>query len=128
MLTKQQVIQALDKLNDEEAEKGIAEFIAYLFKGQFVEIYTGESFEDVALEQINTSYSAVICGKVLGAYKTCLVMEVFYTIPGAKESQYGQILFINEGNIQLFKQVDTRITVDSCFIKSKEVTKLVVNE
>lgn len=99
--------------------KTLAEFIAELFKDKFIEIYLGDSYEEVSMEQISVSYPAVLCGKVVTAYKECLVINAAF-INKEKKLQLGNHLFINERAIRFINEVDGKGILEDMMLRSKE--------
>lgn len=99
-----------------------AEFVASLFKDQFVEIYVGDCYEDVKYEQHSTQYPAVFCGKVIGAFKECLIISAAY-IEG-KEIRIGKLMFISERAIRTLTPVDGKGTIQDLFLRSRETLEI----
>ncbi len=85
-------------------DKTYAELIAELFNDKFVEIYLGDSYEEVSIEQISCSYPAVFCGKVVGAFKECLIIKAIH-VTKHKTVEEGNIIFINERAIRGLSEV-----------------------
>jgi hypothetical protein len=102
--------------------KTFAEFLAELFKDRFIEIYLGDSYEEVSTEQISTSYPAILCGKVISAYRECLVINGAYVDSKGKNKKVklGNILFINERAIRALTEVDGNGILEDMLLRSKE--------
>jgi len=109
--------EVINQLNKDRS-KTFAEFIATLYKDKFVEIYLGDAYEEVSTEQISTAYPAVFCGKVIAAYRECLVISAAYVKD--KKIQIGNMMFINERAIRALNEVDGNGTLDEMFLRSKE--------
>lgn len=121
MNSKEEISNLIAQFNATERQKTFAEFISVLLKDKFVEIYMGDSYEEVSVEQISTSYPAVFCGKIVGAFKECLILDSFYNTvtPGkVKEQKMGNLIFINERGIRTLTEIDGQGTVNDLFIKS----------
>ena len=99
--------------------KSFAEFIAEVFKDKFVEIYVGDSYEDVSTEQITTAYPAVFCGKIVAAYKECLIINCAHATSG-HHVQMGNLLFISERAIRALTEVDGNGTIEDMMLRSHE--------
>jgi hypothetical protein len=99
--------------------KTFAEFIAEIFDGKFIEVYVGDSYEDVSTEQINTSYPAVFCGKVISAYRECLIMSCVF-VNQSRHLELGNIMFINERAIRALSEVDGKGIIEDMMLRSKE--------
>ena len=106
--------------------KTLAEFIAELFKDKFVEIYVGDSYEDVSTEQVSTSYPAVFCGKVIAAYKECLVINCVH-VSKAHHLELGNLMFISERAIRALTQIDGKGTIEDMMLRSKESLDIKAN-
>lgn len=99
--------------------KTFAEFLAEIFHGKLLEIYVGDAYEDVSTEQVSTSYPAVFCGKVVAAYRECLIIDCAYVGPG-HHLKMGNTMFINERAIRALSEVDGKGTVEDMMLRSKE--------
>jgi hypothetical protein len=99
--------------------KTFAEFIAELFHDKFIEVYVGDAYEDVSTEQINTSYPAVFCGKVVAAYRECLIIKCAFVNNG-NHLQLGNTLFINERAIRALNAIDGNGILEDMMLRSKE--------
>lgn len=106
--------------------KTFAEFLAVLFKDKLIEIYLGDSYEDVSTEQVSVSYPAVICGKVIAAYKECLIVSCAYTeTNNVKRNdnvkiKFGNNLFINERAIRMLNEIDGKGVLEDVLLRSRQ--------
>jgi hypothetical protein len=98
----------------------LAEFICTLFKDKYVELYLGDSYEEVRMEQTSCSYPAVFCGKVIAAFKECLVIEALH-VDKSKKVQSGSILLINERAIRGMTEVNDHHTLQDMILRSGDV-------
>lgn len=119
MISQELVLQAIEDCNKDRT-KTLAEFICTIFKDQFVEIYLGDSYEEVSVEQISTSYPAVFVGKVVAAYKECLVLNCIYVNKSTKELELGNMVFISERAIRGLNAVDGKGVLEDMFLRSSE--------
>lgn len=99
--------------------KTFAEFLAELFKDKFVEIYLGDSYEEISTEQISTSYPAIFCGKVVAAYRECLIISAAY-VGADKKFHLGNMMFINERAIRALNEVDGQGIIQDMLLRSRE--------
>lgn len=104
--------------------KTFAEFIAELFKDKLIEIYLGDTYEQVSTEQISVSYPAVFCGKVISAYKECLVISCPF-INKNKKMQLGNLVLINERSIRALNEIDGSGIMQDMFLKSTDSLALI---
>jgi hypothetical protein len=117
--TESEVLDLIKSMNDGGRVYGFAEFIANLFKDKFIELYLGDSYEEVSVEQISTSYPAVFCGKVIGAYKECLILNCPFASKN-KKIELGNIVFISERAIRALNEVDGNGSLEDMFLRSSE--------
>lgn len=59
MTSKKNIHDTVEEFKN--SNRSMAEFLASVFKDKIVEIYIGDSYEDISTEQISTSYPAVFC-------------------------------------------------------------------
>jgi len=129
MISENNVLNTIEKFSG--TGKSFAEFIADLFKNKIIEIYMGDSYEEISLEQTSMSYPAVFCGKVIGAYKECLILNCAYVSKNSKKSSnpkcgVGNLLFINERGIRAINEVDNKGILEEMLLRSSE-TSLIPN-
>ena len=99
--------------------KSFAEFLSVVFKDKFIEIYLGDAYEDVSTEQISTAYPAVVCGKVVSAYRECLILEAAY-IDVHHKLKMGNMLFVSERAIRFLNEIDGNGIIEDMMLRSKE--------
>jgi hypothetical protein len=119
MVSEEFIKQKIEEANEAGRTKTFAEFIASMFVGRFVEIYLSDSYEEVSVEQISTNYPAVFCGKVVGAYRECLVINAAY-VDKSRKLQLGNMMFLSERAIKALNMVDGNGTLEEMFLRSKE--------
>lgn len=119
MVTEKDVLDVVQECNKERT-KTFAEFIATVFKNKFIEIYLGDSYEEVSTEQISTSYPAVFCGQVVTAYRECLVLNGVYVNQRTKTPSIGNLVFISERAIRGLNEIDGKGIIEEMFLRSKE--------
>jgi len=119
MVTEELVLGMVKQANDGGRTKTFAEFIATVFEGKFVEIYLSDSYEEVSMEQISQNYPAVFCGKVVGAYRECLIINSVF-VGKSKQLQLGNLMFISERAIKALNEIDGNGIMEDMFLRSKE--------
>jgi hypothetical protein len=122
MVASDNVISTITSLQG--SGKTIAEFIAELFKDKFVEIYVGDSYEDISTEQVSVSYPAVFCGKIIGAYRECLIINCAYAHNHTKKLELGKMLFISERAIRALTPVDGKGVFEDTLLRSRETLEV----
>lgn len=103
--------------------KTFAEFLAVALEDKLIEIYLGDSYEEVTTDQISSSYPAVFCGKIVSAYRECLIINCVY-VNKAKQMSDGSIIFVNERAIRALKVIDGLGILEEMFTRSKESIKV----
>jgi hypothetical protein len=119
MVTEGHVLDTIQSCNEEGRTKTFAEFIAQVFTGKFIEIYLSDSYEEVSMEQISQNYPAVFCGKVIGAYRECLVINSVF-VNAAHHMQLGNLMFLSERAIKAINEIDGHGTLEDMFLRSRE--------
>src|SRR5271157_3726461 len=117
MLSEKHIHDSITQLQG--TGKTFAEFLVVIFKDKFIEIYVGDSYEDVSTEQINTAYPAVFCGKVVAAYRECLIINCAFVAQN-RHLELGNLMFINERAIRALNEVDGNGTMEDMMLRSKE--------
>jgi hypothetical protein len=117
MVSEKQVTDAIKMLQN--SGKTFAEFLAEIFKDKFIEVYVGDSYEDISTEQVSTPYPAVFCGKVVAAYRECLILNCAFVSP-ARHLKLGNLMFVNERAIRALNAVDGNGTMEDMMLRSKE--------
>ncbi len=105
--------------------KTFAEFLAELFKDKFVEIYLGDAYEQISTEQISMEYPSVFCGKVVGAYRECLIISAAY-IDTQKKLKTGKLMFMSERAIRALSVCDG-VNLEDMFLRSREASEIARN-
>jgi hypothetical protein len=123
MISIDDVEQIVTELNSHR-KATFAEFIYSVFKDQYVEVYLGDSYENVNTDQVSTPYPAVFSGKVIGAYRECLVLQGTYIDRKTKTIKHGKQVFINERAIRGLCEVDGQGVMDDIFLRSRDATRL----
>lgn len=103
--------------------KTFAEFLSVLFKDKYLEIYLGDSYEEVSTEQVSTAFPAVICGKVISAYRECLIIEAF-TFSKSRGSRKGNIMFLSERSIRALNELGGDFVLEDMLLRSRESSEI----
>lgn len=118
MVNEQFVLEKVAECNQDRV-KTFAEFIALTFKDKFIEIYLGDSYEEVSTEQISQAYPAVFCGKVISAYRECLILNAVY-IDKTRKMKIGNLVFLSERAIRGLNEINGEGIIENLFLRSKE--------
>ncbi len=117
MVSEKEITNTIAKLQN--SGKTFAEFLVEIFKDKFIEVYVGDAYEDVSTEQISTTYPSVFCGKVVAAYRECLIINCAF-IGQNRHLAMGNMMFINERAIRALNEVDGKGTLEDMMLRSKE--------
>jgi len=124
-MNESQILETLEKFKG--TNKTFSEFIGEVFKDKIVEVYLGDSYEQVSTEQISISYPSVICGKVIGSFKECLVLNCVYAeannnVKSNKEVvlNFGKMLFLHEYSIKSINEIDGKSIFKDLQLKSRD--------
>lgn len=98
--------------------KTFAEHILEELKDKLVEIMIGESYEELALDQISNNYPAIIVGKIINAFGNILVLECLY-IKG-KEIKSGKKIYINDFSIKVLTEVDGFCNLEDLLMRGND--------
>lgn len=117
------ILKAIENAKIEEKKRSVslAEVIADIYKGKFIEIYIGETFEDIKRNDSSTKVCSVICGKVITAYAECLFVECAYLSQVSKKIEFGNIVCVNERTIRILTEVDGEGGLLDTFLSPKYV-------
>lgn len=78
------------------------------------------TYEEISVEQVSQSYPAVFVGKVIAAYKECLVINCPYVPHRSRTPALGNLVFVSERAIRGLNEVDGKATIEDMFLRSKE--------
>lgn len=123
MILQSELQNVIEELN-KDRKATFAEFIYCIYGGKFVELYLGDSYEEISTEQVSTPYAAVFSGRVIGAYRECLIIEAAFKERQSKKSKLGNIMFINERAIRALSEVDGCGLLSDMFLKSREALEI----
>ena len=116
MISENDVKNTIEHLKNDN--KSFCEFIGEILKDRLVEVYMGDKYEEVSTEQITTPYPSVFCGKVVGGYKNCLILNCSYV--KSKKIEVGNIIFLNEISIKAINEIDGHGILKDMLLDSQE--------
>ncbi len=120
MAQEKEFIDAIDELNASGAQITLAELICKVYKGRVVEIYVGDTFEDIKYDDSTQKYAAVLVGKVVAAYAECIVLNCAYMDSVSKEARIGNIVCLNERAIRTITEVDDTGILKDTFLSTRD--------
>lgn len=120
MANEQQFISAIQNLNANGEKITFAELIAKVWGGKIVEIYIGDTYEDLKQEDSTQKVAAVVIGKVVAAYAECIVLNCAYVDQRTKKMSFGNIVCLNERGIRTVTEVDESGVLKDTFLSSRD--------
>lgn len=120
MAQEEEFITVIDEVRASGKDITFAELIAKTLKGRVVEIYVGDTSEDVKYDDSTKKYAAVVIGKVITAYAECLVLNCAYMDQTTKTIKLGNIVCLNERGIRTITEVDDSGVLKDTFLSSRD--------
>ena len=118
-MNKQSILKCIEESKGNK--HSFSEFLFSLLKDEVIEIFVGDSFEEIHLEQSSNNYPAVFVGKFIGAYGECIILDSIYIDQKDKTAKSGNLLFIHEKSIKAIDIADNKGTLQDMFCTSKDV-------
>ncbi|MCZ2224520.1 MAG: hypothetical protein LC122_12925 [Chitinophagales bacterium] len=106
-------------------QKTYAETIATLLKDKWVEIYLGEKYEEVQLEQIKKEYPSVICGKIIDGVGDVLIVSCMALSNNKKNLHKNKKVYINAFSIKLITELIDGSGTSTIFVSTNEALDIV---
>ena len=134
MATNQDFTDAIAEIratNTVTLAPSFAELIVKVWAGKVVEVYIGDTYEDIKTEEISYKVPAVVIGKVITAYRECLVMDCAYIDQTTGTPKFGNIICLNERGIRHVTEVDGSGMLKDTFLNSKDgklIKQLMISE
>jgi len=130
MITKEFLKETIQSLKDQNAHT-FAELISALYTDKFIEIYVGDTYEEVSTDQISQQTPAVFFGKVISSFNDCLIINSVFLNHDTKKYQLGNLMFINDRSIRTISELDGTGLLNDMFHTSAEsynLKKIVENK
>jgi hypothetical protein len=125
MVTEKDFISGIEEIRASNKECTFAEMLGKTLKDKVVEVYIGDSYEDIKYDDSTTKYPAVLVGKIVAAYAECLVLNCIYVDQVTKKMNFGNIVCLNERAIRTLTEVDDRGLLIDTFLSSRNHAKMV---
>jgi hypothetical protein len=120
MTTEQDFINAIAEAKSNPVKTSFAELIAKIWTGKLLEIYVGDTYEDIKYDDSTQKYAAVVIGKVIAAYGECLVLNCAYVEQGSKKICFGNLITLNERSVRFITEVDGNGILKDCFLSTRD--------
>jgi len=121
MAHENEFVEAIKELNAKPGEKlTMAELLAKVWKDRIVEIYIGDTFEDIKWEDSTSKSPAILVGKIIAGYAECVVLNCAYMDQRSKDLRFGNIVCLNERGIRTVTEIDESGILKDTFLDSKD--------
>jgi hypothetical protein len=120
MATEHEFINTIDLLNSNNENITFAELVAKVWKNRIVEIYIGDTFEDIKFDDSTQKYPAILVGRVVAAYAECIILNCAYMDQSTKKVRFGNIVCLNERAIRTITEVDESGILRDTFLNSRD--------
>lgn len=97
-----------------------AELIAKVWGDKIIEIYIGDTYEDLRFDEYTQKCPAVVIGKVIEAYGECLVLNCAYVDQVSQKVKFGNIVCLNERSVRTITEVDDSGVLRDTFLNSRD--------
>src|ERR1019366_8726678 len=111
---------AISELNASNKQITFAELIAQVWGNETVEIYIGDTAEDIKLDESTQKCVSVLIGKVIAAYAECLVLNCCFMDQQTKMPKLGNIVCLNERAIRTITIIDDSGTIKDSFLSTRD--------
>jgi hypothetical protein len=121
MANENQFTSIIAELNSKPGEKlTMAELLAKVWGDKVVEIYIGDTYEDIKLDDTTQKSPAILIGKIIGAYAECLILNCAYSEPRTGAICFGNIVCLNERGIRTVTEIDDSGVLRDTFLHIKQ--------
>lgn len=97
--------------------KDLNKILTY-FQNKYMQIYLGEQYEEIQLDDHTYEIVSIIYGKLVDVISDFLVVDCFY-VSADKEIKSGNIVFINSWQIKMMTAFDDKGTIDDILLSQK---------
>ena len=122
MANETQILSAIAELNGNPSEPKLtmAEFLAKVWKDKVVEIYIGDTYEDLKFEDSTQKSPAILVGKIVAAYAECMILNCAFSDQRTGDLRFGNIVALNERGIRTITEIDNTGILKDTFINVKD--------
>ncbi len=124
MAKAQEFVDVIEAARKEDKKVTLAEIVGRTLKGRIVEIYVGDTYEDIKYEDSTTKVVAVVVGRVIDTYAECLILDCAYTDPSTGKLKFGNIVCLNERAIRFLTELDDTGMLRDVFLSTRDGKKI----
>ncbi len=119
MATAQEFVNVIEAARLEDKKVTLAEIVGRTLKGRVVEIYVGDTFEDIKYEDSTTKVVAVVIGRVIETYAECIVLDCAYADQVTGKLKFGNVICLNERAIRFLTELDESGQIRDIFLSTR---------
>lgn len=119
MATAQEFVNVIEAARLEDKKVTLAEIVGRTLKGRVVEIYVGDTFEDIKYEDSTTKVVAVVIGRVIETYAECIVLDCAYADQITGKLKFGNVICLNERAIRFLTELDESGQIRDIFLSTR---------
>ncbi len=112
--------ETIKSFREDGKKHTFAELIKEVWGGKIIEVYIGDTYEDIKYDDSTQKYVAILVGKVIDAYGECLIMNCAYVDQVTKTLKYGNIVCLNERSVRTITEVDESGMLKDTFLSSRD--------
>ena len=103
--------------------RSVADVLAQL-KGKYIEVYIGEIFEDIKLEEFSMPQISTSYGKIVEVLDRFLVLDTLFIDKQTGELCGNNRVYLNTFQIRLFSVLDDTGSLEDTFLSGKHAHKV----
>lgn len=120
MAQEHEFVQTIDLLKSNNEDISFAELIDRVLHGRIIEVYIGDEYEGLKLDETTQRVPAVVIGKVLAAYNEMLVLNCVYVDQASQQMRLGNIVCLNERSVRTITEVDGNGILKDTFLSIRD--------
>lgn len=120
MANEHEFVNTINQLNAANKQITFAELIAQVWGGKVVEVYIGDTAEDIKFDDSTQKCVSVLIGKVITAYAECLILNCAYVEQQTKMPRFGNIVCLNERAIRTITEIDDSGILKDTFLSTRD--------
>ena len=120
MTTEKDFKDVIKEFRTDAKKHTLAELVAKVWANKVIEVYIGDTFEDIKYDDSTQKYVSILVGKVVDAYGECLIMNCAYVDQTTQKVKFGNIVCLNERSVRTITEVDDTGILKDTFLSSRD--------
>ncbi len=120
MAKAEEFVKTIEEARKEDKKVSLAEIVGRTLKNRIVEIYVGDTYEDIKYDDSTTKVVSVVVGKVIDAYAECIILDCAFTEAATGRLKFGNIICLNERAIRFLTEIDEVGLLKDIFISTRD--------